>query len=62
MVKEAKAGWGTFSRSVFFGAHIFALSYWDNVIVIGLGKDIVTLDAITGSRMAVMSEHTGEVG
>jgi WD40 repeat protein len=38
------------------------LSYWNNVIAIGSeGGDIITLDAITGSRMAVLSGHTDEV-
>ena len=35
------------------------LSYWSNVIAIGdVAGDIITLDATTGSRIAVLSGHT----
>ena len=62
VVKGVKAEWGTCSRTVLLGTRIYALSYWNNVIAIGSkGGDIMTLDAITGSRMAVLSGHAAEV-
>ena len=39
-----------------------ALSCWNNTIVVGsLGGDIIILNAITGSQIAVLSGHTGSV-
>jgi len=39
-----------------------ALSYWNNTIAVGSEKgDIIILDAITGSQMAILSGHLGEV-
>ena len=62
VIKGAKTEWGTCSRTVKLDSRALALSYWNNVIAIGSrGGDIITLDAITGSRMAVLSGHTGEV-
>ena len=62
MIKGAKAEWGTCSRTVKLDSRTLALSYWNNVIAIGSeGGDIIILDAITGSRMAVLSGHTKEV-
>ena len=61
VVKGARAEWGTCSRTVLFDTYPRTLSYWNNVIGIGTGRDIITLDAITGSRMAVLSGHTREV-
>ena len=62
VVKGAKAEWGTCSRTVSLDTCSLALSHWNNVVAIGSeGGDIITLDAITGSRMAVLSGHTHEV-
>jgi hypothetical protein len=37
----------------------YALSYWNNTIIVGSENgDIIILDAITGSQMAVLSGHT----
>jgi hypothetical protein len=36
--------------------------YWNNTVALALGnKDIITLDVVTGSQIAVLSGHTGEV-
>ena len=62
VVKGTGAGWGTCSRMVFLDTNTRTLSYWNNVIAIGSSNgDIITLDAITGSRMAVLSGHLGRV-
>ena len=62
VVKGAKADWGMCSRTVLLDTPIQALSYWNNVIAIGSKNgEIITLDAITGSRMAILSGHTDGV-
>ena len=62
VVKGAKAEWGACSRTVSLDTYPLNLSYWNNIIAIGsLDGDIMTLDAITGSRMAVLSGHTDNV-
>ena len=59
---RVKAEWGTCSQTVSLDTHTLTLAYWNNVIAIGSGKgDIITLDAITGSRVTVLSGHTDEV-
>ena len=62
IIRGATAEWGACSRTVLLGTSTLALSYWNNVIAVGSrGGDIITLDAITGSRMAVLSGHIYEV-
>jgi len=62
MVKGTKAGWGTCSRTVSLDSRPLALSYQNNTIAVGSwGGDIIILDAITGSQMAVLSEHANQV-
>ena len=62
VVNGAKTQWGTCSRTVLLDTRTQTLSYWNNIIAIGSESgDIITLDAITGSRIAILSEHTDEV-
>ena len=62
MVKGTKAGWGACSRTVLLDSRTLALSYWNNTIAVGsMNGDIIILDAITGSQMAVLSGHFQEV-
>ena len=62
VVKGAKTEWGTCSRTVLLDSRTRTLSYWNNVIAIGsVNGEIITLNAITGSRMTVLSGHTAEV-
>ena len=62
MVKGTRAEWGTCSRTVSFDIPILHLSYWNNTIAVGSGdKDIIILDATTGSYTAVLSDHTDQV-
>jgi len=60
VVKGIPAEWGTCARTVFLSDSPHSLAYWKDTIVVGLRSgDITILDAITGSKMAVLSEHTG---
>ena len=62
VIKGAKAEWGMCSRTVLLDTFPRSLSYWNNAITIGCAnRGIITLDAITGSRMAVLSGHTDGV-
>ena len=62
VVKGAKAEWGACSRTVSLDSSPQALSYWNNTIAVGSWSgDIIILDAITGSQMAVLSGHTSRV-
>jgi len=62
VVKGAKSEWGTCSRTVSLSTKALALSYWNNAIAVGCGnRNIIILDAITGSRAAVLSGHTNWV-
>ena len=62
MVRGLSAGWQTCSHTVLLGSHPQDLSYWNNTIAVGSRDgDIIILDAITGSKTAVLSGHTDEV-
>ena len=59
VVKGLPAEWGKCSRTVDFDSFTNALSYHDNRIAIGSGSgDITIINAITGSQVALLSEHT----
>ena len=61
-VRGVLAGWGKCSRTVLLDDFAWALSYHNDTIAIGSNYgDIITLNAITGSQMAIFSGHTGEV-
>ena len=62
MVKGLPAGWGTCSRTVSLGTTVYGISSFDNSVVIGSGhRDIIILDAITGSCKSTLLGHTDEV-
>ena len=62
MVKGIKVEWGTCSRTVSFGSTPTDLSYWNNILAVGLKNgDIIILDTITGSQIAALSGHTDYV-
>ena len=62
VVKGAKNEWGTCSRTVSLGSWIWSLSYWNDIIAVGSEvRDIIILDAITGSQMATLSGHIDQV-
>jgi WD40 repeat protein len=60
MIKGLPAGWGTCLRTVTLGDSLQAIAYWKDAIAVGF-HDIVTLDGITGSQIAVLSGHTKSV-
>ena len=62
VVKGLPAGWGICSRTVSLGASVDEISYLNNTVAIGSAhRDIIILDAITGSHKAILSGHTDEV-
>jgi WD40 repeat protein len=59
VVKGLRAEWGTCFRTVRLSAYPLALAHWKDTIAVGLlSSDIITLDGITGSPVAVLSGHT----
>ena len=62
MVKGLPSEWGSCFRTVSLKSAPLTLSYWENTIAVGCGdSDLITIDAITGSQMAVLSGHTDVV-
>jgi len=62
VVKGLPAEWGVCSRTVLLNDSPLALSYWNNTIAVGSEhRDILILDAITGSQIAVLSGHGKQV-
>ena len=62
MVKGTKVEWGACSHTVSLGSNPLDLSYWNNILAVGLWSgNIILLDTTTGSQMAILSEHTGWV-
>jgi WD40 repeat protein len=59
VVKGLPAGWGSCSRTVVLKYIPWTLAYWKDIIAVGLeSHDIIILDVITGSQLAVLSGHT----
>jgi len=62
VVKGLSTGWGTCFRTVQLDQSILALACWKDTIAVGLKSNhIITLNAITGSKIAVLSGHTDTV-
>jgi WD40 repeat protein len=62
VVKRLPAGWDTCFRAVALDNRPLGLVHWKDVIALGLESgDIVTLDGVTGTQVAVLSGHTGWV-
>jgi WD40 repeat protein len=62
VVKGLSAGWGTCSRTVSFGTNVFGVSCWNNIVAVAsCHRDVIILDAVTGSQTATLSGHTDEV-
>ena len=62
VVKGLSAEWGICSRTVSLKDHIQSLSHWNNIIAVGSHSgDIIVLDVITGSQMAILSGHTDTI-
>jgi WD40 repeat protein len=62
VVKGPQAGWGTCSRTVTLDSKPLALAYWRDTVAAGLqSSDIIILDVVTGSQVAVLSGHDDQV-
>ena len=62
VVKGLQAEWGKCSRTVVLSSTPRAISYWGTTIAVGLDYgEIIILDAITGSCMAMLSGHNKAV-
>ena len=62
MIKGFPDGWGTCSRTVKPNSDPLALACWKDTLAVGLDSgDILLLDVITGSQVAVLSGHTNGV-
>jgi WD40 repeat protein len=62
MVGGFAAGWGPCSRTVKLNSDPLTLTCWKDAIAIGLGSgNIITLDAATGSQVALLSGHARDV-
>ena len=62
VVRGLPAEWGVCSRTVLLNSDPWTLSCWNNTIAVGSeDRDILILDAITGSQMAVLPGHTDAV-
>ena len=62
MVKGLPAGWGMCFRTVKLVHTPQILTCWKDTIAVGVRcGDILTLDGITGSQMAILSGHDGDV-
>jgi WD40 repeat protein len=59
VVRGLPTEWGTCSRTVPLPSDPLALACWNNIIAVGLlSSDIIILNGITGSQVAVLSGHT----
>ena len=62
VVRGLPAMWGMCSHTVLLDDSLWTLSYWNNTIAVGSEhKDILILDAVTGSQTTVLPGHTDEV-
>ena len=62
VVKGVPAGWGVCSRTMILNSYVRALSHHNNSIAVGSGsRDIIILNAITGTQSAILSGHTDQV-
>ena len=62
VVKRLPEEWSVCFRTVLSEYRLLAISYWNNTIAVGsTHRDIIILDAITGSQIAVLSGHGNQV-
>ena len=62
VVKGLPDRWGVCSRTVPLGTMVYGISCHNNTIAIGSAqKDIIILNAVTGSQTAILSGHTDEI-
>ena len=62
VVKGLSAGWGACSHTASLGERVYGISCFNNTVAIGsVHREIIILDAITGSQTAILSGHINEV-
>jgi len=62
VVRGLPEEWGMCSRTVLLNDSLWVLSYWNNAVAVGsTHRDILILDATTGSQTAVLPGHTDAV-
>ena len=62
VIKGLLTEWGKCLRTVTFDSHPLTLACWDTIIAVGsVSRDIIILDAITGSCTAILSGHVSQV-
>ena len=61
MLMELPDKWGQCSRTIPLEGCPGAFAHWGDVIAVGLGSDVVLLDAVTGIKTSVLSGNPGTV-
>ena len=62
VIKGFQGGWGACSRTVLLDDTPCSLACWSNLIATGLeSRGIIILDAITGTCLCTLTEHTSRV-
>ena len=60
-IRGLPAKWGNCFHTVSLKSHPVGFAYWNNTIAVGIDREIIILDAITGSQTAVLDGHTRQV-
>ena len=61
MVMGLPDQWDTCSRTMMFECYPNSFAHCGDIMAIGLGQDVVLLDAITGIRTSILLGHTGGI-
>ena len=61
MLMELPDKWSECSRTIPLESYPEAFAHWGDMIAVGVGSDVVLLDAITGIRTAVLSGNPGKI-
>ena len=62
MIRGLSGGWGTCFRTVLSRGSPYAIACWEDTIAVDLdSSSIITLNAVTGSKIGVLSGHTARV-
>ena len=61
MLMELPDKWGECSRTIPLEDYPGAFAHWGDMIAVGVGSDVVLLDAITGIRTSVLSGNISTI-
>ena len=53
--------WNACSRTIFLEGQPIAFAHWGDIIAVGIVRNVVLLDAITGIKTSVLYGHTGHI-